>query len=217
MVVTIASDATGKETMRLFEIARESMPDAKALAAEAGQHVAGDGGVIGLSGFLRIYPASFVPTWNERDRWKFAWGELAEGWHFLGGTAFGDQYALRAGSDEVFVLDAFTLVATRSWPNVAALVASEPAVFLDESADIIADVVGLLGAPPTERHVVFAPPPRISGEMQASGAMFLPAATAMVLNGDIALQALDASGKVVEGVETVVDDAGRPRIRLRTC
>lgn len=172
--------------------------------------------MIGLSGFFRIYPESFVPAWNELDRWRFAWGELAQAWRFVGGTAFGDQYASRPGSDEVFVLDAFTFAVTRSWPNLAELVASEPALFLDESAEIIEDVVQLLGAPPAEQHVVFAPPPRISGEMHASGAMSLPAETAMILNGDIALQALEALGKVVEGVETVVDDAGRPRIRLRT-
>ena len=144
--------------MRLFEIARESMPDARPLTAEAAQEAAGDCGVIGLRGFLRIYPEPLVAAWNERDCWRFAWGELAEGWRFVGGTAFGDQYALRAGSDEVFVLDAFTLAATRSWPNVAALVASEPAVFLDESAEIIEDVARLLGAPPAGQHVVFAPP-----------------------------------------------------------
>jgi hypothetical protein len=55
--------------------------------------------------------------WNGPDGWRRAWGGRAEGWWFIGETAWGDQYAYATGDDPlefdatVYRLDACRLEA----------------------------------------------------------------------------------------------------------
>src|SRR6185369_15259976 len=44
---------------------------------------------------VRPEPHLDLATWNAPETWRFAWGPLAEPYVFIGGSAWGDQYAYR--------------------------------------------------------------------------------------------------------------------------
>lgn len=194
------------------------LQDARPFARDDGISAGSDGGLseglIALDGFFRIYPAWMLPSWNAFEEWRFAWGDLAVGWEFVGGTAFGDQFARRASEQGVCVLDAYTLSIARHYDGIDELLRVEPALFLDENEGLIEAIVRRLGAPAQEEHVAFAPPPRITGDMLEERAMKLPRALSMILNGDVATQAERLVGRAVDRVETWIDADGRARLRL---
>jgi hypothetical protein len=61
-------------------------------------------GLDAYGGYFRLFgvgPWSVrdMARWNAPSGWRSAWGARADGWWFIGETAWGDQYAYRVGDD----------------------------------------------------------------------------------------------------------------------
>jgi hypothetical protein len=184
-------------------------------------------GIEAYDGYFRllgVLTADFIDiiNWNQNDCWKFAWdGRCDEYWCF-GETGWGDQYAYRIGSQSfkdgwnVYVLSAFSMTPQviassfpEFWENEFLRNAKDP---YDVTIKRARREIGQLD--PSE-HVVYAPPILITGSEPESRIEKMDARSAMICNGDIAMQ-LDAapSGARVRAVENYQDSSYRMRLRL---
>ena len=62
-------------------------------------------GLDAYGGYFRVFgvgPWSVrdMRRWNAPDGWRRAWGGRADGWWFIGETAWGDQYAYATGGED---------------------------------------------------------------------------------------------------------------------
>jgi hypothetical protein len=80
-------------------------------------------GLDAYGGYLRLFgvgPWSVrdMRRWNDRNGWRRAWAGQADGWWFIGETAWGDQYAYAAGDDPfAFDTTVYRLDASRLEPE----------------------------------------------------------------------------------------------------
>ncbi len=159
--------------------------------------------------------------WNDPDHWKFAWQGRCAGYWCFAETAWGDQYAydmerLRDGDERVHFLDCLSMTPTEVASSFADFMKGEFARIAREPYDSMTvaarETFGELDA---QTHLVYVPSPLLGGAEDVKNVQTMPARSAMIINGDIAVQ-LDAgppTGTVRE-VRPYKDAAGRSRLQL---
>jgi hypothetical protein len=183
-------------------------------------------GVEAYGGHLRLFGAYStesidITIWNDPNYWKFAWGDRCSGYCCFGETGWGDQYAysyesLRSGAAKVHYVDALSMrveVVASSFAEFFEKeflrVAKEP---YDVMTKLARDRLGILEA---TSHVVYVPSSLLTGTEDIGHVQKMNARSAMICNGDVALQ-LDAGPPdgTVKTVEAYEDDLRRTRLRL---
>ena len=160
-------------------------------------------------------------AWNEPDAWRFAWGARADGFLFFGGTAFGDQYALRRSpgggfDDGVYLLDANLLGADLVADTFDEFLAKEVIRNATMPHDPLAvAAMRAFGTVKPENHLVLTPSLLLGGVEDPANMMPMDSYTAMIYGGDIAtaVEAADDEAAVT-AVEPWTDDRGRRRLRV---
>ncbi|MDB5335765.1 MAG: hypothetical protein JWN70_1384 [Planctomycetaceae bacterium] len=162
-----------------------------------------------------------LTSWNESSTWRFAWDERVDPYFVFGETAWGDQYAYksvdgRLGS-EVYFLESNLLRPT--------LIADTFDQFLEEQVmsnavqphdTFLSETVERFGAIDLERHWALAPSLIIGGPEDLDNVIELPARTAMIFAGDIALGLSKwPEGDSVPHVVPWRDVEGRDRLSLK--
>jgi hypothetical protein len=184
-------------------------------------------GLTAYGGYFRVFgiEGAITPnllTWNDEATWKFAWPPHARDYLCFGETAFGHQYAfrydeLRRPSPPVYLLEAWALNPEPLADTFEGFLVEE---FLRNAAqpydEMITAARGIVGDLSTEEHVTYSPSPLLTGEECIDHIVKLPAAVAMIFNGDLARQLCDdrRSGSVV-ALEVFDDEQGRPRIQVK--
>lgn len=140
-----------------------------------------------------------VNEWNRPETWKFAWPRRVAEYLCFGETAWGDQYAyrydeLRPGREPpVYFLDA---VGMHAEPLAASFEGFLESEFLRNAErplySSIAEARRRVGDLRADEHVVHVPSILISGDEALSDVIKMDALAAMIINGDLAGQLLDA-------------------------
>jgi hypothetical protein len=184
-------------------------------------------GAEAYAGYLRLFGVGTTESvdsvvWNQHEFWKFAWGDRCAGYWCFAETAWGDQYAyslgpLRANGDAtVYFLDALSMT-----PQV---VASSFTEFLEKefirSAKAPYDAImkqarEKFGPLEITTHLVYTPSVLLGGMEEIKNVQKMNARSAMICNGDIAVQ-LDAgpANGTVKAVQAYEDELRRMRLRL---
>jgi len=180
-----------------------------------------------FSGFYRIF--GIAPTtrtdiigWNQKECWKFAWGNKCDGFLCFGESAFGDQYCYQIESlqrDEtspVYLLDAVTMQPVQLESSFAAFFENELLRVAGEPYDEMAVLAHQrFGALPARVHLTYSPSLALGGEEKVENLQILDAATALIFHGDINRQLSDAQfDATLSAIEPYTDDLLRPRLRL---
>jgi hypothetical protein len=179
------------------------------------------------AGYFRLFgiyttDAVDAATWNDRELWKFSWKGRCSGYWCFAETGWGDQYAytlpsLRGGEQvRVYLLDALSMT-----PEIVASSFSE---FVDRelirSAEAPYDATTVearrrLGPLGRDLHVVHVPSPLLTGAEDIESIQKMNARSAMICNGDIAVQLEEGPpDRRVRSVQSYEDDVGRLRIKL---
>jgi hypothetical protein len=168
--------------------------------------------------------ASLV-AWNRPATWKFAWKGEADPYLCFGESVLGNQDAYRwdelasAGAKpRVYELYAVTLEPILDYGSFEELLRQRYALLADDPYHArIRQARERLGSFRPDQHLVYVPSPLlVEGRVDVQELMPMDAATAMILQGDLASQlgsreSLDG----FEGLETYQDQEGRERIRVR--
>jgi len=178
-------------------------------------------------GYVRLFGIDGASTtdlirWNDREQWKFAWGARCVNYWCIGEAAFGDQYAfsideLRAGRRA----RVFVLWATSMQPEV---IADEFGRFLEDEIvrssihpvdDLLAQAYSRFGPLPKTSHLIYDPSLLLGGIEDIQNVRIMDGRSAMIVNGDIALQidGAEPDAEVVR-VEPFEDDHARLRLRV---
>jgi hypothetical protein len=183
-------------------------------------------GVEAYDGYLRLFGAystesTDMTIWNDPNCWKFAWGDRCSGYWCFGETGWGDQYAysyesLRSGAAKVYYMDALSM-------RVEVLALSFAEFFEKEFlrvAKVPYDVMtkparDKLGILEVTSHVIYMPSSLFTGTEDIGHVQKMNARSAMICNGDVALQ-LDTGPPdgAVKAVQTYEDELHRTRLRL---
>ncbi len=186
-------------------------------------------GLTVYSGGYRLFgsrPEPFLDlaAWNDQDSWRFAWGQLAEDFVFIGETSFGDQYAYRCLrchppmqlSAAVYYIDGNTFQSFEVAPDFETFLRNEILGNSYHPADqTMIEAIRTLGPIEPKDHHVYTPSLLIGGSESVESIMTMPAFTAMTIAGDIASWVSSATeGVRVLGVEPWFDERGRGRLRV---
>ncbi len=162
-------------------------------------------------------------TWNAESTWRFAWGGRADEYLFFGASVLGDPYAYRLADlahrpePPTVELSAVTLDPVAEHLNFPAFFA---ATFCEEPETVhharIRREREAAGSFPLDRFLAYAPSPLlVGGRADIQPLVSLPAAQAMILYGDVAIQVGergDLDG--LRGLSPFTDEEGRQRVRL---
>lgn len=177
-------------------------------------------------GFFRIfgYKSSLcfsIDEWNDPSFWKFAWGNRCDDYLCFGETAFGDQYAfsindLQTGKERVYFIEGFAMSPEIIADDFNTFLENE---FLQNSTkpydSMISEAQSKFGKLLTTEHLVYSPSPLIGGPEISDNIHKLSARTAMIFNGDLALQLDESSdAKEVSGITTYKDANGIDRLKI---
>ncbi|HEY0396164.1 MAG TPA: hypothetical protein VGD01_16895 [Candidatus Elarobacter sp.] len=182
-----------------------------------------------LAGSYRLFGAGpdglrDMAWWNERETWRFAWGERADGYLFVGESVLGNQYAYREddlarGGDAVPVheLYAVTLEPIVQFDDFDEFLRQ---VFLSEEPGDpyhrrIASARRQMGAFALDQVLIFVPSPLLSGgRLEGLELAPVPAVAAMTINGDLYTQLAHRSDlNGLQNLEPYDDERGRARLR----
>lgn len=183
-------------------------------------------GIEAYFGYFRLFGLSTSESvdsilWNQKDHWKFAWGDRCSIFWCFGETAWGDQYAylvdeLRSGRECVYYLDAFSMTGEKIADNFHEFIAKEFLRNATEPYDqMILKAYQQFGCLDSDLHLVYTPSLLLGGDEKLENVQKMNARAAMICNGDIALQ-LDngpSTGQVIS-VSSCEDEKGRSRLKL---
>lgn len=186
----------------------------------------GSNGIEVFGGYFRLFgvgevSANDMTAWNREDAWKFAWsGRCADYWCF-GETAWGDQYAYRisdlgSGNATVYFLDCLAMTPTAIASDFTEFLQNEFVRCAQSPYDeMVVEARHTLGNLGIEEHLIYLPSPLLGGTEEIANVQKMNARSAMICNGDIAIQ-LDAGppGGNVIGVALYEDAEHRARLRL---
>jgi hypothetical protein len=184
-------------------------------------------GIEAYAGYVRLFGVRTVESidaiaWNERDCWKFAWGDRCSAYWCFAETAWGDQYGyalneLQAGGDvPVYFLDALSMSPQVVAPSFAEFWEKEFVRSAKAPYDsMLKQARQKFGPLELSSHLVYVPSILLGGTEDISHVQTMNARAAMICNGDIALQ-LDAgpAAGTVKAIEPYQDDQERARLRL---
>ncbi len=184
-------------------------------------------GVDGYAGYVRLFGLYTMDgidsvLWNQHDCWKFAWGNRCSAYWCFGETAWGDQYAyavetLKAGGDaQIYFIDALSMTAEVVAASFAEFLQNEFVRSAKEPYDtMIKQARQKLGPLELTSHLVYVPSVLLGGTEDIANVQKTNARSAMICNGDIAVQ-LDegpATG-TIKAVQPYEDEMQRMRLRL---
>jgi hypothetical protein len=153
-------------------------------------------GVDAYGGYLRVFgvgPWSVrdMRRWNDPEGWRRAWDGGADGWWFIGETAWGDQYAYAAGDDPfrfdatVYRLDASRLEAEPIAAGFSEFLAGE---FTRNAAaprdEMMVEARRRFGDLEPSRQLAYVPPLLAGGDEDLANVVELGAREAMTLAGE---------------------------------
>jgi SMI1 / KNR4 family (SUKH-1)/Domain of unknown function (DUF1851) len=185
-------------------------------------------GIESSDGYVQLfglYPADAAVDsvlWNRPEYWKFAWENRVSTYWCFGETAWGDQYAyamdaLRAGTDpEVFFMDALSMTPEVVTSSFTEFLQKE---FVRSAKNPYDQMVRLahqkFGPLEAGVHLVYVPSVLLGGTEDIDNVRKMNARSAMICNGDIAVQ-LDAgpTNGTVKSVQPYEDEMRRMRLRL---
>jgi hypothetical protein len=184
-------------------------------------------GIEAYAGHVRLFglyttEAIDAVQWNGPDFWKFAWGGRCSFYWCFAETAWGDQYAyqvesLRTGRDAaVFFMDAMSMTPEVVASSFAEFLQKE---FLRSAKDPYDAMIPLarqkFGPLEVAAHLVYVPSVLLGGTEDIGNVQKMNARSAMICNGDIAVQ-LDAGPPdgTVKAVQPYEDEMQRMRLRL---
>ena len=184
-------------------------------------------GIEASDGYVRLfglYTAEAIDAvlWNNHDFWKFAWGDRCSPYWCFGETAWGDQYAyavesLQEGRDNpVFFMDALSMTPEVIAPSFAEFLQKE---FLRSAKDPYDAMIKLahkkFGPLEIAAHLVYVPSVLLSGTEDVANVQKMNARSAMICNGDVAVQLIAGPPNgSVKGVQPYEDEQHRMRLRL---
>lgn len=180
---------------------------------------------------LRLYDGYFqlfavgspLKSWNDLETWKFAWPVGLDEFLCFGETVWGDQYAYRLGElrkleyAPVYFLDALRMGSRQ----LASGFTEFGEKYLTRNStrpfdSVLREAHQALGPMPPSTHLVFSPPLLLNGDENPQNLVKMPARQAMILNGDLWSQLSNPPADVaVAGLDVVMDDRGRDRVRVR--
>jgi hypothetical protein len=184
-------------------------------------------GVEAYAGYVRLFGLHTTESidsvrWNQHDFWKFAWGDRCSEYWCFGETAWGDQYAyrvesLQAGGDApVFFMDALSMTPEVVASSFAEFLQKE---FVRSARDPYDAMIKLarqkFGPLEVSNHLVYVPSVLLGGNEEIGNVQKMNARSAMICNGDIAVQ-LDAgpADGTIKAVQPYEDEMHRMRLRL---
>jgi hypothetical protein len=217
--IEVADPAAAGEVEALEDVIGASLPGPHAELLHRAN------GIVAAYGYERILgagsgPMSIAP-WNALETWKFAWALPLDDFLCIAETGFGDQYAyriseLRRGLSVVHRLERH-LLEPADLPAAADFEAFMRQFFAraQRAPQEVLAARAMVGNLALEDHAVQSPPPLVAGSAP-TGLVRLPAASAMILQGDLATQLLDPDNaeRHVERLDTYQDDLDRPRLRI---
>jgi len=180
-------------------------------------------GITGFHGFYRLYgkaspsPYSLL-EWNTPDCWRFAWPQLPSSLFFLGGSAWGDQYAFNLDAPEqgVLFLDAYEMAAETIAPTFTAFLADEfGRIAVAPYDERVLQAHSRFGALNWEDAIALVPPLLLARDEASCELVPSNMRSVMIMNGDVSsqLSSIPESARI-SGVTTYVDSKGRERLRL---
>jgi len=163
-----------------------------------------------------------LADWNAEDAWRFAWGERAAEYLFIGETAFGDQYAYRRrptgelAGPEIYFLQATLLSPQLIAESFSAFVSAELLRNAEKPYDhMIVDMIARDGEVASGMNWTYAPSIALGGAESLDNVVTLPSPTAMTYEGDIVTALYrDPLDRIPHGVSQWTDDLGRARLHL---
>ncbi len=185
-------------------------------------------GIEAYAGYVRLFGMHTTEgidaiVWNQSEHWKFAWGGRCSGYWCFGETAWGDQYAyaleaLRngGGTTKVHFLDALSMTCQIVASSFLEFLEKE---FIRSAKDpydaMIKQACQRLGPLEAASHLVYVPSVLLGGAEDINHVQKMNARSAMICNGDIAMQ-LDAgpSNRAVKRAQPYEDELHRMRLRL---
>jgi hypothetical protein len=184
-------------------------------------------GIEASDGYIRLFglyttEAIDAVQWNKHDFWKFAWDDRCSPYWCFGETAWGDQYAyavesLREGeAPAVYFMDALSMTSEVIAPSFAEFLHKE---FVRTAKDPYDAMIKLahkkLGPLEVGTHLVYVPSVLLGGTEDIANIQRMNARSAMICNGDIAVQ-LDAGppNGTVKALQPYEDAQQRMRLRL---
>ncbi len=179
-----------------------------------------------FGGYFRLFgigaeASTNLVKWNDPNLWKFAWDTRCSDYVCFAETAWGDQYAynktaLMTGNTEVYFLDCLSMSATPLAATFSDFLRNE---FIHCATDpydaLLKEARQILGELDTAEHLIYLPSPLLAGAEEITNVQRMNARSAMICNGDIAIQ-LDA-GPADGNVKAVLpyeDGEGRMRLQL---
>lgn len=177
------------------------------------------GGYFTLFGIGSNVPID-IRLWNEKSYWKFAWGNRCDNYLCFAETAWGDQYAynieeLKGGSERVFLLDCLSMDVSSIAQSFNEFLECELFRVASGPYDVlIKEARELFGNLPAGEHLIYNLSPLLGGVDDTSNIGKMPARSAMICNGDVAIQLDEGpADRMPSGVEAY-DDGGRMRLKL---
>lgn len=198
-----------------------------ALPPEHKELLRSSNGIEAYAGHVRLfglYTTEGIDSvlWNQPAYWKFAWRNRCSAYWCFGETAWGDQYAyavesLKAGTDaKVYFMDALSMTPEVVAASFAEFLQKEFVRSAKEPYDaMIKQARQKLGPLEATSHLVYVPSVLLGGTEDIANVQKMNARSAMICNGDIAVQ-LDEGPPTgtVKAVQTYEDGMQRMRLRL---
>jgi hypothetical protein len=174
-----------------------------------------------LDHHLRLLGAADLVRWNDAETWKHAWPRPPLDFICFGGTSIGDQWAwrladLRISKDAaVTALDGFELAAAPIAASTTSFLRDVlPALATTQIDDLVALAHQRIGPLPKDSLLIAAPPAQFGVEGLVNRMRPMFDAGVMTTLGDVARQLEGQAGRRVTRFDTVIDDQGRPRLKL---
>ena len=183
-------------------------------------------GVEAYGGYIRLFGVETddsidILRWNNNEYWKFAWNDRCSKYWCFAETAWGDQYAyhvdeLRRGAAHVYFLDSLSMTPTHIASSFSEFMEREFVRSAKKPYDDMTRAArGKFGELEVGIHLVYVPSLVLGGEEDIEHVQKMNARSAMICNGDIAVQ-LDAGppDRHVKAVSSYEDEAQRSRLQL---
>jgi hypothetical protein len=183
-------------------------------------------GVEAYGGYIRLFGVETddsinIIRWNSNEYWKFAWNDRCSKYWCFAETAWGDQYAyhveeLRKGVPRVYFLECISMAPEPIASSFSEFMEKEFIRIAKNPYDSMMRAArGKFGELEVGTHLIHIPSVLLGGQDDIEHVQTMNARSAMICNGDIAIQ-LEAGppDRVVNNVIPYEDEAHRSRLRL---
>lgn len=182
-------------------------------------------------GYFRLLPLAdrslvnwlvSIERWNQPSTWKFAWPHSVLDYVCFGETAWGDQYAYKLGdldsgdSAPVYQLEGITMQPEVLASSFEEFMSND---FLRNARTpydaMLVRARQKLGGLRCSEHLIYVPSLLLTGEEDIDHVSTMEAVSAMIVNGDMAVQlGNELETRDVAGIDTYTDQDGRTRLKV---